>query len=178
MTFSNHRIRGVNKTIRDLSNKYYPLFRAAKFAIAGAVGFLVVEVILIIGVFELYDTTKVPSLASSSPTIVGLYILAFAVGVTVAFFINERVTVHNEGEQKKSSEKNVIFRLLKFQLAYALGNAVNIIVALALLAEIALSPVYGNIVGAIVAYPISYFISMRVVWKLDLVGKNSAVKQS
>lgn len=164
--------RGNKKTIKDLEKKYYPLFRAAKFAIAGVVGFLVVEAILVAGVFAIYDTTKVPSIAFSSPTILALYILAFAVGVTVAFFINERVTVHNLGEQKNKSVSKVVIRLLKFQLGYLLGNVINILVALALLAYLSLSPVYGNIIGAIVAYPISYLISMRIVWKLDALGKS------
>ena len=69
--------------------------------------------------------------------------------------------------------KKVANRLGKFQLAYLLGNVVNILVALALLADLSLSPVYGNIVGAIAAYPISYFISMRIVWKLDTFGKST-----
>ena len=73
-------------------------FRIIKFALASSLGFLVAEAILILGVVGLYHTTKVPGITSSSLSILGLDVLAFGVGVTAAFVINERVTVKARGE--------------------------------------------------------------------------------
>ncbi|MHB8567868.1 MAG: GtrA family protein [Nitrososphaerales archaeon] len=146
-------------SLRKLVERYSELFRAAKFGIAGAVGFLVAEVILTAGIFAVYHNLNVNSAAYSSPTLLGLNVLAFGVGVTVSFFINERITV-----RVKSAE--TIIRLLKFQLVYVAGNAVTIGVQLFLLKAFSLTPSLGNIMGAIIAFPLSYFISMRYVWKV------------
>lgn len=35
------------------------------------------------------------------------------------------------------------------------------------MAALAVNPVIGNVVGAIVAYPVTYLMSMRFVWKPD-----------
>ncbi|MGI0090935.1 MAG: GtrA family protein [Nitrososphaerales archaeon] len=162
------------KKFADSLNEKYGVFRAAKFGVAGAAGFLIAELLLVIGVFVFYHTTKVPSVAYSSPTILGLNVAAFGIGVTASFFINERITVKNQGEQKHRDARRVIARLLKFQLAYLLGNIITIGVQLLLLAEFSVSPVLGNIIGAIVAYPVSYFFSMRFVWSVKVAGQPPA----
>lgn len=166
-------------------DKRYGIFRAAKFGVAGAIGFVVAEIIIIIGLYALYGKTNVPSAIYSSPLLLALNIVAFVIGVTVGFFVNERITVRNQGEQKIGSAKKVAIRLLKFQGVYAIGNAITIGVQLALLEAFSLSPAIGNIIGAIVAFPVSYFVSMRVVWKLvsmDLgsrdLAKDSERKQT
>jgi putative flippase GtrA len=167
--------RGSKQKFIDLEKRYSGLFRAGKFGIAGAIGFLVAEAIITFGVLVLYGNVNVPDAAYSSLTLLELNIIAFAIGVTVGFFVNERITVRNQGEQgSKKRNRNVIVRLLKFQGVYAAGNAVTIGVQLALLAAISLSPVLGNIVGAIVAFPLSYFISMRFVWKISAVAPTTA----
>jgi putative flippase GtrA len=56
-------------------------------------------------------------------------------------------------------------RVLRFEGVNAVGNAVVIVVQFALLAALSLSPLIGNVVGAIVSYPITYLISLRFVWK-------------
>jgi putative flippase GtrA len=142
------------------------VLRVAKFAVASGVGFLVTEAILASGVMLLYHGTSVPANASSSPTLIGLNALAFGIGVTVAFIINERVTVKGEGEETRKGWTNWLVRWGKYQLAALLGNVVTVGVQLALLAAFSLSPIYGNIVGAIVSYPVSYVVSMRFVWKV------------
>ncbi|MDH2902067.1 MAG: GtrA family protein [archaeon] len=167
--------RGFKQKFIDLEKRYSGLFRAGKFGIAGAIGFLVAEAIITFGVLVLYGNVNVPGAAYSSLTLLELNIIAFAIGVTVGFFVNERITVRNQGEQgSKKRNRNVIVRLLKFQGVYAAGNAVTIGVQLALLAAISLSPVAGNIVGAVVAFPLSYFISMRYVWKISAVASATA----
>jgi putative flippase GtrA len=89
---------GWKRTLDSLGRKY-GIFRVAKFAVANGIGFLIAEVILVLGVLIFYHTTKVPSVAYSSPTILGLNALAFGIGVTVAFIINERVTVRGQVEE-------------------------------------------------------------------------------
>ena len=142
----------------------YGGFRIAKFAVASGIGFLIAEVVLVLGVITFYHSTQVPSVAFSSPTILGLNALAFGTGVNAAFMINERITVKGLGNERKKGRVNWFARWYKYQLAALLGNVVIVLVQLALLATISLSPVIGNITGAIVSYPVTYFVSMRFVW--------------
>ena len=74
------------------------VLRIVKFALASGIGFVIAEAILVLGVLALYHTTKVPGITSSSLAILGLDALAFGVGVTAAFVINERVTVSGHGK--------------------------------------------------------------------------------
>ena len=150
--------------IKDLNSKY-GIFRAAEFGIAGAVGFLVAELLIISGLYALYGTANVSSSLSYSPTLIYLNIFAFVIGVSVGFFVNEKTTVRSIARQEKKGIKNTMIRLGKFQGVYTLGNAITIGMQLAFLAILALSPAIGNIIGAIVDFPVSYFISMRIVWK-------------
>lgn len=142
------------------------VFRAAEFALASGIGFLIAEAILILGVVLLYHSITVPSLASSSVALLGLNALAFGTGVTVAFVINERVTVKGKGEERRRGRANWLVRWGKYQLTCLLGNVLTIAVQLVLLATVSLSPVYGNIVGAIVTYPLTYVASMHFVWRI------------
>ncbi|MDH2901301.1 MAG: GtrA family protein [archaeon] len=167
---------GKEKTSRERFlelDERYGIFRAAKFGVAGAIGFVVAEVIIVIGLYALYGKANVPSAIYSSHVLLALNIVAFVIGVTVGFFVNERITVRNQGEQKIGGARNVAIRLLKFQGVYAIGNAITIGVQLALLEALSLSPAIGNVIGAIVAFPVSYFVSMRVVWRLVSMGQGS-----
>jgi len=65
----------------------------------------------------------------------------------------------------KSEEANRFKRLLKFQGVSGVGNAGIIAVQLVLLATLEVSPLLGTIIGAVVTYPIVYFISIKYVWK-------------
>lgn len=150
--------------IEELSAKY-GVFKAAEFGIAGAIGFLVAEGIIVAGLYAIYGEASVPGSDSLSPSLLALDVFAFVVGVTVGFFVNERTTVRKVADQEKKGSRKRLVRLAKFQGVYALGNAITIGVQLALLAWVALSPAIGNIVGAVVAFPVSYFVSMRVVWR-------------
>ncbi|MDA4118039.1 MAG: hypothetical protein OK455_06820, partial [Thaumarchaeota archaeon] len=57
------------------------------------------------------------------------------------------------------------FRLLKFEGANAMGNATILGVQFALLVTLSVTPMIGNIVGAIVSYPVTYLVSMHFVWR-------------
>jgi len=151
------------RRVRELEKRYH-FFRLAQFGIAGIVGFLVLEAILVAGLYAMYGKASIPSNLASSPALLSLDIFASIVGVVVGFFVNERTTVRGAGRREKGW-KDTLVRLGKFEGVYAFGSAITIAVQLALLAWISLSPAVGNIVGAIVAYPVSYFISMRFVWK-------------
>ena len=137
--------------------------RAVKFALASGIGFLIAEAILILGVLELYHTTRVPAITSSSLAILGLDALALGVGVTAAFVINERVTVRGRGEGRASW----LVRWGKYQLAALMGNVLIVVVQLALLATVSLSPVFGSVMGAVVSYPVTYAVSMYFVWRVN-----------
>jgi putative flippase GtrA len=146
-------------------NERYGVFKAAEFGIAGAVGFLVAEGVTLLGLFAIYGKVTVPSNVSSSPVLLGLDVFAFVLGVTVGFFVNELTTVRKSLSRGNRGARGTLSRLARFQGVYALGNAITIGVQLALLAELSLTPALGNIVGAVAAYPVSYYLSMRVVWK-------------
>ncbi len=142
----------------------FGILRIAKFAVATGVGFLIAEAILVLGVVYFYNSTTVPSVAFSSPALLGLDALAFGVGATAAFVINERVTVKGKPEVDKRGPTAWVVRWGKYQLASLLGNVLIVAVQLALLATVSLSPVFGSVVGAVVTYPVTYAVSMRFVW--------------
>ena len=149
---------------RELDRKYH-FFRVVQFGIAGIVGFLVLEGILVAGLYAMYGNTNIPSNFASSPELLSLDIFASVVGVVIGFFVNERTTVKGVGKREDRWESTLV-RLGKFEGVYAVGSAITIAIQLALLAWMSLSPAVGNIVGAIAAYPVSYLISMRFVWKM------------
>ena len=153
-----HPVRKDDTSPRASSRR--GILRVAKFALASGAGFLIAEAVLIAGVFALYHTTRVPDVASASLAILGLDALAFGVGVTAAFVINERVTVKAHADGRGGW----LARWTKYQLASLLGNVLIIAIQLALLATISLSPVFGSVVGAVVSYPMTYAVSMHFVW--------------
>jgi len=156
-------MKGVEKVKEP--GKKYGIFRAAQFGVAGVIGFLVLEGVLIVGLYAIYGKANLPSNFYSSPSLLGLDVFASLVGVTVGFFVNERTTAREVVITKNKGRRSTALRLAKFQGVYVVGNAITIGVQLALLAAFSLSPVEGNVIGAVVAYPPSYFISMRMVWK-------------
>ena len=91
-----------------------------------------------------------------------LRIAALCVGVTVSFFINQ--TSFKWAELIDPAHA-LFIRLLKFQIVSWGGNALIIAVQLLLLREFSISPSLGNIVGALVTFPLAYLFSMRYVWK-------------
>lgn len=146
--------------LADLARKR-DVFRAAQFGIAGIVGFAVAESIIVAGLFLAYGNVVVPSGFSSSPALLAVDVVAFLVGVTVGFFVNERTTVRDV-----QGRGSLPLRLAKYQGVYVLGNAITIGTQLALLAALSLSPAIGVLVGAVIAYPVSYVVSMKFVWRV------------
>jgi len=90
-----------------------------------------------------------------------LDVLSLVIGVSASFVVNERITVHvPEGEDVSRFK-----RFLKFQAVSGVGNVGIIVVQLVLLAILEISPLIGTIIGAVVTYPLVYFISIKYVWK-------------
>lgn len=144
--------------------KRYGFVRTFRFAVAGALGFGVTEGVLTVGLLLLYGKLGVPHASFSSLELLGLDVLSLVVGVSASFVINERITVH--APTVAPHETGGRFdRFLKFQAVSGVGNAGIIVVQLILLTDLAVSPILGTIIGAIVTYPIVYFISIEYVWK-------------
>jgi putative flippase GtrA len=175
LIFSTNRIPKSGGAIRQKIislDKQHGLFKAAKFGLAGVSGFLVAEVILALGVLWLYGTIAVPSAAYLSPTSILLDIGALALGVNVAFFVNERFTFRVEALDENGRSSWLVVRLLKFQGVNAAGNAAALGITIGLMVLLSIPPVFGNIAGSVVAYPITYIVSMRFIWKATgRVGK-------
>lgn len=145
---------------------YPQFFRAGKFAAGSAVGFFDTEIILTLGTYLIYGKFSAPPSAFSSPNFVALNVLAFVIGVTVAFFINEFLIVRLEGYEVKYDILGTASRLAKFQLFFLAGNLVTVGIELLLLKLLAIPPVVGVIIGAVVAFPLSYFFSMHFIWRI------------
>lgn len=151
----------------------YGIGRIFKFAVASALGFLVYETVLVLGIFVLYHVLSVPSSIYSSLNILGLDVLALATGNTVAFVINERVTVVAQGAGPRKGLSGWFTRWSKYQLASLMGSIIIVGVQLALFATFALSPVLGSVIGAIVSYPVTYAVSMHFVWGVKPFGEQT-----
>jgi len=142
----------------------YGVVKTLRFAIAGAVGFGVTEVVLTVGLLILFGKLSLPHSSFASPALLGLDALSLVIGVSASFFVNEQITVHVP-KTVKGEEANRFKRLLKFQAVSGIGNAGIVVVQLVLLATLELSPLLGTIIGAVATYPIVYFISIKYVWK-------------
>jgi putative flippase GtrA len=152
--------------IVDTLERWSWTLRFAKFAMATGTGFLINQTILAIGILAIYHTMSVPGLATSSLVILGLDLLALGTGDTVAFMINERVTVKNRTSRRSRFGVAWLTRWLEYQITAMMGNLIIVTVQIVLLVTLALSPLYGEVAGAIVSYPTTYIISMRLVWRV------------
>lgn len=147
----------------------HAIFRAAKFGVATSAGFLVNDAILVLGIFAVYRIIEMPSLIDPAftLTVVGLNAFSLLIGTTVAFVVNERVTVRAGDRGPTAGWRGVTSRWARYQAVAFAGNLVVIGVQFALLAGISLHPALGNVVGAVAAYPMTYVISMRFVWSVN-----------
>jgi putative flippase GtrA len=159
---------GFRQKIVSLDERY-GIFKLAKFAVATGTGFLIAEAILTLGLFSLYGQFSAPSNAYSSLTFLAVDIAALAIGVAVSFFLNERFTLRVSDDDDNSrhpagASSRIHIRLLKFEAVNAMGNVTIMLVQLALLFMLSITPVVGNMIGAIVSYPVTYLVSMHFVW--------------
>jgi putative flippase GtrA len=152
----------VEKEVVKLETRY-GVVKTLRFAIAGAVGFGVTEIVLTIGLLALFGKLSIPHASFASPELLGLDVLSLVIGVSASFVVNERITVHVP-KTAKGEEAKRLKRFLKFQAVSGIGNIGIIVVQLVLLGALELSPLLGTIVGALVTYPPVYYISIRYVW--------------
>jgi putative flippase GtrA len=154
----------IKEWIRKLRLRSTRLFKIGTFGVSSGIGFLVAEIILTLGVLLIFGSIHLKTTASlyTSPALLVLDVFSLCVGVTVSFFINQ--TSFKWAELIDSSLA-FYTRLLKFQLVSWGGNALIIGVQLLLLREFSIAPTIGNIVGAMIAFPLAYLLSMRYVWK-------------
>lgn len=143
-------------------DKRYGIFKIIKFAAASGTGFVVAELLITLSVYEMFGRFTAPGDAYSHPAFVAADIAALVIGVAVSFFLNERYTVDTK---KVAAGRSLPIRLLGFEGVNGLGNLTILLVQYLLLQAFSLTPVIGNIVGAIVSYPVTYLISMHFVWK-------------
>jgi putative flippase GtrA len=153
----------LEKEILKLEPRY-SVVKSFRFAIAGLIGFCVTEAILTIGLLFFYGKLSLPHESFASPALLVLDILSLVIGVSASFLINERITVHIS-KIASGEEASRFKRFLKFQAVSGVGNIGIIVVQLVLLATFAFSPLLGTIIGAVVTYPVVYFISIKYVWK-------------
>ncbi len=153
---------GAERDVMKLEARY-PIVKTFRFAIAGALGFGVTEAVLTIGLLLIYGRLTVPHANYSSVELLSLDVLSLVIGVSASFFINERITVNVK--EVATEARSRLGRFLKFQAVSGVGNTGIVMVQLLLLSAIVLSPLLGTIVGAVVTYPVVYFISIKYVWK-------------
>ena len=155
-------VAGVEKEVGKLETRY-GVVKTLRFAIAGAVGFVVTEVVLTIGLLVFFGKVSIPHASFASPALLGLDVLSLVIGVSASFLVNERITVHVP-KTAKGEEGKRFKRFLKFQAVSGIGNIGIVVVQLVLLGTLELSPLLGTIVGAVVTYPVVYYVSIRYVW--------------
>jgi putative flippase GtrA len=153
----------VEREVGKIETKY-PVVKTFRFAIAGVIGFGVTEVVLAVGLLIRYGKLGVPQASFSSLELLGMDVVALVIGVTASFLINEKITVRVP-RVGASGLKDKLRRFVKFQAVSGIGNTGIVVVQLSLLTVLALSPILGSVVGAVVTYPIVYFISIKYVWK-------------
>jgi len=146
----------------------YGFVKTFRFAVASAAGFGVTEAVMTVGLLLAYGKLGVPHANFSSLGLLGLDVLSLVVGVSASFVINERITVHVP-KVSANGGANRFERFLKFQAVSGVGNTGIIVVQLLLLTALGMSVLLGTVVGAIVTYPVVYFISISYVWKAHRV---------
>lgn len=145
-----------NSDARGLPFVRRNIIRGLKFTIAGGTGFFIAEALIALGI-----------LIAGLPYLVEINIIAAVLSIAGGFFINEYWTSRNEGDHT-GNIGGLLFRLLKFEMVYALGNALSIEVQLFLYHTFNIYPLLGNIAGAAAALPVNYVISMLAVWRIKL----------
>lgn len=121
------------------------LVRGTKFSIVGLTSFAVVEAAL--AVFDLLQLTVI----LATP-------LSYEVSIVYGFAANDKITVSDTGPYPW------YHRILRYNLVYLAGIFIATVIVTILKAH-GIEPLIGNVVGALAAFPVNYFISMKTVWK-------------
>lgn len=130
------------------------MIRGSKYSVVSVVSFGLEEAILALGLFLFGITYIIPT-----------NIAAVFFSVAFGFIANEVWTVRHEGDHS-GLRRGLILRMLKFEVIYAAGSALGIIVQLLIFYTFGINPVIANIAGALAAYPLNYVISLLYVWRI------------
>ena len=130
--------------------------RSAKYSLNGFLGFGIVELVTLIGITYL-EISRILLIDSA----------AFVSGVALEFFLNEYWTTRNQGVHG-AHIFGLLFRLLKFETMNIVGTSLAVTIQFTLFKLFALNPLIGNVIGSAFAFPINYYIQMRVVWKIRI----------
>lgn len=131
------------------------LHRSIKFSISGWVGFGFVELFT----YVLFHLLSVGNLASVTS--------AFLIGVAVEYIINEYWTAR-EAKIHDRNALGIIKRLFKFEIINLGGTAVSIGVQYILFFFLGLEPLIGNLVGSGLAFPLNYYLQMKITFGIDV----------
>lgn len=128
-----------------------------KFLVVGGGSFLFSELILFLTRHVFYV-----------PNLLAVEILAMLLSVSLGYSLNEVWTSRGKGWHGKGIS-GIILRLSAYQVIYAAGNAVSISIQLYLFYYHNISVLIGNVLGAAVATPINYVLSMTLVWRIRIL---------
>lgn len=131
------------------------LRRSIKFSISGWVGFGFVELFTFI-FFHLLGLGNLVSVTSS-----------FLIGVAIEYVINEFWTTKG-AEIHNRSFKPLLGRLLKFEVINLGGTAFAIGVQYGFFVFLNLEPLIGNLIGSGIAFPINYYLQMKITWGIEV----------
>lgn len=131
--------------------------RFMKFLVVGGGSFLFSEFIL----FVTRNVFFVPNLLFVEA-------LAMVLSVSLGYFLNEIWTSRGKGWHGKGIY-GILVRLMIYQVIYLAGNAVSISIQLYLYYYHGISVLLGNILGAAVATPLNYLMTMTLVWRIRIL---------
>ncbi len=130
------------------------LIRGSKYSVVSIVSFGMEEAILWAGLF--FFTVRY---------IIPVNVAAVFFSVAFSFLANEYWTVKLQGDHS-GQRRGIFIRLLKYEVIYAAGSALGILVQLLIYYRFGINPVIANIGGALAAYPLNYLTSLLYVWKI------------
>jgi putative flippase GtrA len=144
-------IEGINAFARNNWARFI------KFLSTGFVAFLFSELVIYIGL-----------VIAGKQNIVPIDVVAAATSIALGFFLNDAWTTRNAGYHPKGT-KITAFRLIAYEGVYAIGNVIALSIQLFLLYEYQVNPLLGNLVGAVVATPFNYIVTMKLIWRIKLL---------
>lgn len=130
------------------------LIRGGKFSVVSVTSFGVEEAILAGGIYGFGFQYIIP-----------VNIAAVFFSVAYGFFANEWWTVRHEGNHG-GERRGLAIRFIKFEIIYAAGSALGIVIQLIIYYQFGINPVIANVAAALLAYPVNYVISLLYVWKI------------
>ena len=143
----------IIKSVRGLMEKN--LKRSIKFSISGWVGFGFVELFT----YFFFHVIKLGNLLSVSSS--------FVIGVAIEYLINEFWTTREAGIHG-GNISGILKRMVKFEIINLGGTSISICIQYLLFLLFNLEPLFGNLIGSALAFPLNYYLQMRKTWGIEL----------